>query len=107
VLVFTFLFSTPGGEPLAKCPCVSVTFLFSTPGGDPLANIPDPVERFEDFPGVSEGLLRSFRQQGFTAPTPIQVSSIAVFVTFCLVPYKNIITIINPTYLYVALIDRL
>jgi hypothetical protein len=48
-------------------------FLFSTLGGDPLANIPDPVERFEDFPGVSEGLLHSFRQQGFTAPTPIQV----------------------------------
>jgi len=80
--MFTFPFSSPSGVPLA-----SVTFLFPTPGGDPLANIPDPVERFEDFPGVSEGLLHSFRQQGFTAPTPIQVGSVAVFVTFCPDPY--------------------
>jgi hypothetical protein len=43
-------------------------------GGDPLAGIPDPVERFEDFPGVSAGLLRSFRDQGFSAPTPIQAN---------------------------------
>jgi hypothetical protein len=87
-------------------------FLFSTPGGDPLANIPDPVERFEDFPGVSEGLLHSFRQQGFTAPTPIQVgSAFRIRDIFCPDPYmikiKNMITVINPTFLYVALIDRL
>ena len=41
---------------------------------DSLAGIPDPVERFEDFPGVSAGLLRSFGEQGFTEPTPIQAS---------------------------------
>jgi superfamily II DNA/RNA helicase len=44
-------------------------------GQDPLAGIPDPVERFEDFPGVSAGLLRSFREQGFSQPTPIQVAT--------------------------------
>jgi hypothetical protein len=68
-------------------------FLFSSPGGDPLANIPDPVERFEDFPGVSEGLLHSFRQQGFAAPTPIQVGSLCrIRDIFCLDPYLIRIT---------------
>ncbi len=55
-----------------------IEFIVATGGQDPLVGIPDPVERFEDFPGVSAGLLRSFREQGFTEPTPIQVTFIRI-----------------------------
>ena len=37
--------------------------------------VPPPMERFEDFRGISQATLNSFYRQGFKAPTPIQVKA--------------------------------
>ena len=45
----------------------------STP--ESIRNVPNPFERFEDFPGISQQQLRCFYDAGFTGPTPIQAQS--------------------------------
>jgi len=42
---------------------------------DSVRSVPNPYERFEDFPGLSQQQLRSFYDAGFSAPTPIQAQS--------------------------------
>merc|ERR1719354_475985 len=44
-------------------------------GRNPVSSVPDPYERFEDFPGITQSQLNSFYQAGFQAPTPIQAQS--------------------------------
>ena len=38
-----------------------------------LQGVPDPFQKFEDFPQISAQQLDTFYQAGFQAPTPIQV----------------------------------
>ena len=45
----------------------------STP--ESIRNVPNPFERLEDFPGISQQQLRCFYDAGFTGPTPIQAQS--------------------------------
>ena len=49
--------------------------VFDSETPDSIRNVPNPYEKFEDFPGLSQQQLRSFYDAGFSAPTPIQSQS--------------------------------
>ena len=49
--------------------------VFDSETPDTTRKVPNPYERFEDFPGLSPQQLRSFYDAGFSTPTPIQAQS--------------------------------
>ena len=55
--------------------------VFDSANPDSLASVPEPYQKFEVFPGLSQQQLRSFREAGFSAPTPIQAQSWPIAMT--------------------------
>ena len=49
--------------------------VFDSATPDNIASVPDPYQKFEDFPSLSQPQLRSFYSAGFQSPTPIQAQT--------------------------------
>ena len=49
--------------------------VFDSQSPESISSVPDPYQKFEDFPALSQQQLRSFYGAGFSSPTPIQAQT--------------------------------
>ena len=49
--------------------------VFDSANPESIRSVPEPYQKFEDFPGLSQQQLNSFYGAGFNAPTPIQAQT--------------------------------